>query len=386
MKFSIHSDYFKRILALANEIVEKSSINTAYSYIAIQCNENQIEIKSADRHKTFYYVITHTKENKLSIEKEGKALFSGEKILAIFQTLSGEVEIEVDKTKAQIIPIAETRENEHQMYIRAYSDYPEVHNTFPETFVTIDKKIMEQSLSNTSFASSSDLREGTIFLTGVLLHIKDQKINAVATDRNRMSLSEFTVSEQSREVLQALEPKEIIIPSKFIGFIKRVFNAESEEQCDCAVDHEKLYIRLGNCQISVNQISGKYYDYARIIPTTEGRNYVTLNRETLKETLIKLASVFKKGREQSIQFTCEETSLLVSAEEKEEGKSQYRIPEELKGNSGQFTVKALFIIDPLHVMKSEKVIIGFGNNKKDLITIESVPAHDTLHIAAPQNV
>lgn len=387
MKIQIIKQELLKILLLAQDISEKNYNNSYYSYIIFLAKNNVITIKSANRQTTFQQIIKNNEYTKLEIFEEGEYLIPSTKLYDFVNSLhEGLIVFTSEKLNLKI-----TEENtkqsdiEFNLKMKNLEDYPkDIHKTIDKELCFLKKNEMLQLIKNTSFAVSSNLKDFSMFLTGVYLDIKDNFLTAVATDRNRMSISKTMVENIS--ILKKNYENDIIIPLKSLLFLRKIL-LKFEENIDfsLAVDEERIFFSFENINISANLISGKYYDYQRIIPK-EKRNRIILDTFLLREAILRVIVANDNKKENNVLCKIENNYMVVSAEEKEKSKARESIPATVEGEEKEFLIKAAFLLDPLQIIESKQVYIDYGENVRDLIKITAVSTQDTIHIAAQLTV
>ncbi len=385
MKFNIEKSFLLSTLSFAQGISEQHNTNSYYSFFILIAKKNTLIIKSADRQTTFEKEIEATEHNKLSIKEEGGILVHGAKTYNIISNIpDGIICFELNGEKNIVIePLDNPNDIRYSIRTRDIEDFPNIHKEMPENKHTVLQKHFYKIINNTYFAALSDFRDPSMFLTGIFFETKENKFIAVATDRNRISISridcDFMLDIDDKEN----EDRDIIIPSKVIPFIKKLVD-QKEEEITIAVSKERMFFKTNDIFISANLISGKYYDYKKVIPNPN-RNKIIVNRESLKAALKRVGAI-GDNRNAIIKMNVRENDLILSSEEKEQGEAQEKVPAKIQGKGRDFYLRLQFIVDPLMIMSSEEVQIEYGDEKRDLVKIVSIPDEETMHIVAPYNL
>ncbi len=382
MKFTVDKEYFLSILNFAQGISEQNNINSYYSFLIIEVNETELIVRSADRQSTFESSIEINSTSKLIIKEQGTILLPLMRVSNIVQSLpNGLVTFSLKENDVTIVPEENPSEISFCIRSRSVEDYPkEIHKNIPEDLHEIETEEFYKIVQRTSFAVSSETRDSTLFLTGLFLEIQDNFLIAVATDRNRISISKTPV----KFSFSSAEEKDIIVSSKTMNIIKRLCNTYKTTMF-LAIDDKRIYFKVENVFISSNLISGKYYDYKKIIPQKK-RNVLTVNKESLKAALNRVSIISDDKKSTAVIFDVSDDMLVISSEEKEKGTSSEKVPIKLEGEMKTFAAKAQFIHEPLQVIETEDVIIDYGNEKRDLIKITSTEEENTIHITVPFNL
>lgn len=387
MKLQIVKQELLRVLQFAHEASEKENINSYYSFFIFEAKYNCITVKSANRQTTFEENIHTSELTKLNVTEEGEFLIPGTMLLNMVSALNdGLILMESEDFNLKIIEDTSKKSNiEFNIRLRDIKDYPkEIHSLENNNACSINILDITKIIKNTAFAVSSNLKDTSMFLTGIFFDIEDNILTAVATDRNRISICKVII--EGIYKLKESVQSDIIIPQKSILFLKKIISKNEEIlQIEMSIDNEKILFKIGNIKISSNLISGKYYDYRRIIPEGQ-RNKVTLNTQRLKNTINRVIVASDNRRENNVLVIIENNTVIISAEEKEKSKAKETLEGVVEGEHSNFLIKSQFILDPLNIIDSENVVIEYGDSVRDLIKITSTNAdEETLHIAAQIN-
>lgn len=399
MNISLEKETLTNALSYAQSISETNNINSYYSYFILTAEKSSIKIQSADRKSTFEFTIEADKKNNLTVEKTGVVLLPVVKTASIVQNLPpGLISIVLKNEDAVITPKPNPSEISFSMRTRSAEDYPkEVHRPMPKETYAIHAQSLYGIIYQTAFAASAESSNTSLFLTGIFFETKDKSLIAVATDRNRISISKVPVdfSFPKTQDAKSAEDRDIIVPSKTMNVIKKLIASEDGD-IRLALDAERIYFQTAAITISANLIAGKYYDYAKIIPKAD-RNNIVVNKEALKAALNRVSLIADAKKDVPVKFTIEDSYALISSEVKEHGESSEKIPAVRSGEKASFAAKAQFVADPLSVLEGKEVLIDYGSEKRDLIKITSAEKvgqktnsksdkEQTIHIIAPFNI
>lgn len=385
MKVLINKQTLMNVLQLANEASEKDNLHSYFSYFVFEARGKNLLIKSANRQTSFEQTLVSDDVNKLTIEREGAFLILGSKVVNIVASLhDGIICFEAIDLNVRITEYdTAVSDIEFKIRLRSLEDFPaDIHTVTKNEFKKVSKDDFLHILKNTSFAISPNVRDTNLFLTGVFFDVEKESISAVATDRNRMSISVMQTEDMESFINDKGDEKDIIIPLKSVLFLKRVFSRmEEEKDLYIALEDKKMFFKVGNVVASSNLISGKYYDYKKIIPEEE-RNRIKVSTQGLKEaiTRVSVASDVKTGA--IVKLSVEDKTLTILAEEKDSSFARESIVGTVTGKNNDFLIKTQFVLDPLNEINSEHVIIDYGEKSKDLIKIITESDKNTIHIAA----
>ena len=382
MKIHIDKKQILYSLSFAQGISEQNNISSYYSLFMLEAKNDSLIIRSADRERTFQQII-NSKEEQLAIFNTGAVLLPVSKVYNILYNFpDGLICLELQDNSIVITPVDNPNSITHSVPFRSIDEYPEnLHRDLPDTAHQVNAQEFYKIINSVAFAASSDYRSTSLFLAGLFFEIKDNFLIAVATDRSRMSVSKTPVN---FSISNTQENKDIIVPLKTIFFIKKLIY-KREGDISLFFDEDKLFFEIEDIVFSTSLISGKYYDYSRIIPD-KTRNIVSVKKEVLKRALDRVSLSGDNKKDTPVRIQVEKEKMLLSSGNKESGEGREEIPIELKGNPHSFAVKAQYLLDPLDVILSDDVEIDFGEKKQELLKITSPEDENTLHIAVPFNL
>src|SRR6058998_3924235 len=145
----------------------------------------------------------------------------------------------------------------YRMVGLAPDDFPPVVPAAPQSWVTIEAKVLRDMLTQTSFAVSHD--ETRYALNGVLFAFQGKDVRMVATDGHRLALS-------MRSLGQGVASATGIVPRKAVTEIMRVLGAGEEVQI--AITENQFVLQMPNFVMTARLIEGQFPNYDAVIPRT----------------------------------------------------------------------------------------------------------------------
>src|SRR3989442_14712427 len=159
----------------------------------------------------------------------------------------------------------------------APDDFPPVVPASPQSWVTVEAKILRDMLTQTSFAVSHD--ETRYALNGVLFAFQGKDVRMVATDGHRLALS-------TRSLGNVIPTATGIVPRKAVTEIMRVLGAGEEVQI--AITENQFVLQMPNFVMTARLIEGQFPNYDAVIPRTQpGR--LAAPRSSLTAALLRVA-------------------------------------------------------------------------------------------------
>src|SRR4030095_3420858 len=170
----------------------------------------------------------------------------------------------------------------------------------PQSWVTIEAKVLREMLTQTSFAVSHD--ETRYALNGVLFAFQGKDVRMVATDGHRLALS-------TRSLGQSVASATGIVPRKAVTEIMRVIGAGEEVQV--AITENQFVLQMPTFVMTARLIEGQFPNYEAVIPKAHpGR--LTTARGGMSAALRRVA-VMAEERNKPVKLALAPAALRLSA-------------------------------------------------------------------------
>ncbi|MDO5651647.1 MAG: DNA polymerase III subunit beta [Moraxella sp.] len=201
------------------------------------------------------------------------------------------------------------------------NDFPSIGTPTNQSKLLIARGELLSMIAHTRFAiATQDVRH---YLTGMLFHVNDGRLTAVATDGHRLSVAHRDLVEPPTTDSQ------IIIPGKAIGELERLFNelgktVGTDEVVSLGIDGEFLQVALNfgkanddgmasdelTVALTARLIEGKFPDYKRVLPDNCDRTAL-IQKDDITDVLRRV-SILSNERSRGVVFEfSEETSATV---------------------------------------------------------------------------
>lgn len=201
------------------------------------------------------------------------------------------------------------------------------------------------------FASASD--EGRPVLTGILVDVKDSKLDFVATDGFRLAHRQIP--------LPAPSPRfKSLIPKNTFEEVLRIISEQDVDEVSIAVseNQNQAVFTLGQTTVSSRLIEGQFPAWEKIIPQ-KIVSRALIEKDSLIQA-IKLASVFAKNEANTVVLTAKKGSLRLESNAKELGSQENEIEGEVEGEEIQIAFNTKFLLDAISNIPTSTVSIEFS--------------------------
>src|SRR4029077_8262106 len=187
----------------------------------------------------------------------------------------------------------------YRMVGLAPDDFPPVVPASPQSWVSIETKILREMLTQTTFAVSHD--EPRYALNVVLFAFQGKDVRMVATDGHRLALS-------MRSLGQGVASATGIVPRKAVTEIMRVIGAGEEVQL--AITDNQFVLQMPNFVMTARLIEGQFPNYDAVIPKGHPGRLV-LAKSALPGALRRMA-VMPEERNKPVKFVLGPGALKLS--------------------------------------------------------------------------
>lgn len=245
------------------------------------------------------------------------------------------------------------------------TDFPALPENTGEASFTIPANVLLRAISKTLFATGND--ELRINLTGLFVEMKEDYVNFVATDANKL------VRFKRLDIKTGVETS-FIIPKKPLNLLK---TALPNDDTPVVVDYNKsnAFFSFGSTRLIARLLDEKYPDYNAVIPA-ENPNTLTISRSDFLSSINRI-SIFASKTTHQVRLKITGSELQISAEDIEmANEAQEKINCEYEGDDMEIGFNARFLKDMLATLDGETVqlklsapnkagLIVPGENEKD---------------------
>jgi len=225
----------------------------------------------------------------------------------------------------------------------APDDFPPVVPASPQSWVTLEAKILREMLAQTSFAVSHD--ETRYALNGVLFAFQGKDVRMVATDGHRLAFS-------TRSLGNAIPTATGIVPRKAVTEIMRVLGAGEEVQI--AITENQFVLQMPNFVMTARLIEGQFPNYDAVIPRTQpGR--LAAPRSSLTAALRRVA-VMAEERNKPVKLALSPGSLKVMASSQELGEAEEILEVEYAGEEMVIGFNSRYLLEAMAALDKDQVL------------------------------
>ncbi len=356
MKFSCTQENLKNGLISVSHIAGKNVNLPILNNVLINANKNNIQLITTDLE------IGITCNIRGKVEKEGK-FTANAKLISDYVSLlpKKRVDIESDNINLKI----KCENYKTKIKGEESGEFPVIPEIKQDKFYSFDFEDFKKALSGVIFAVASD--EVRVELSGVYFEFDSENLILAATDSYRLSERKIKYKNKlNSDKDESSENKKIIIPSKTIQEIIRVFSVD-QENLDLNGREIKLFIndnqssfQYGDIDVVSRVIEGQYPDYKQIIPKSseENKTIIKLDRHELIQA-VKASALFSKNNinDINLDFPLNKKKAVISSVSGQIGESTIEIPAEIKGKDNGIILNYRYFLDGLNNVQDERIIL-----------------------------
>jgi len=290
---------------------------------------------------------------ELAIEKkinakvliEGQVVVPGKLFTDYAKTIEKE-EVELDGTDDSKLVI---KYLDSVLNINCYSvdEYPIIKDVNKENSFIILKKDLKNIISKVVFNVATD--EARPSLRGVCFNVKENIVEAVASDGYRLALSKASIQNNGYT-------GKLVIPAKSMNELSRLIDDE-DETITIYIESNYLMVDLFHTKITTRLIAEDYINYEKIIPsifTTEA----TIDKNLFKEAVDRVSLINRADKKAYVKMEVKEDFINLNAHS-ESGEINEKITIALKGKDLTIGFNPKYLIDFMNAIEDEFVTFNF---------------------------
>lgn len=366
MKFTASKNTLLKEILIAQDIIASRNALSILSNVLLETANNSLIIKATDLNVGFETVIP------VETVTAGSTTVYCDKFLGILRSLpEGEIEIEQAEDRIVIRPLFQ----QIDFRLRSISSdkYPEMRVCDDSLYFSISSSDLISMIDQTIFSVSDDTTR--YFLNGVYLENGGDGLIMVATDGRRLSYMNHIIDQE----IPSFKP--VIIPPKFLNLVKKLQSKEG--MIDIAIHDSSIFARFDSHHISSTLIDGQFPNYKRVIP--DKQNFQCIIDKDMFFEALKRVSLLVDQKSKRLFIDIDTDHVTLSSEENDIGKASEVIPCEFFGEPTRLAVNYQYVMNPMKVMPTEKLVISFTESNR-AVTVGPFPERDFFHIIMPMQL
>lgn len=368
MKFTCLQENLSKGLGTVHRAIPTKSMLPILSNILISAENGQIKLAATNTETT---IVTYV---GASIEKEGAITVPAKLIKEFLSTLSpSTLEAEL---KNSILHLSSAKTKSKFNGISA-DDYPNL-PSFPEkaSYLEFDAKTFTSAVNVVAFAAATD--EARPIFTGIYLNYADGVLTIASSDGYRLS-------EKILKIKGNVEPFSVVIPSRALLEISRIFAVSPEPIRFALLPADNMAIfESDGTTVASNIINGEYPNYKKIIPS-EHVLTAKFDAAELAEA-VKLTNIFSEESSKAVKLKFKpEGFIFIGSSGEERGAHESQVAAIIEGDEMEIAFNSKYLLDFLTNVKCEKISFKAKGTNTPCLFIPS-DYEDFLHVIAPMQI
>jgi len=347
MKIKVDCRKLLEKFQFAGSVVSSSVVNPLYKNVRVEARDGKVIITAT----ALEVGIKTTLSSGVVEEEPGVVLMPEQNVSAILRSTPDEqVEIVADDTSVQLI----TSDSSFRFPVEGLEDFVDMTDITEEKgILELDQAALTTAMKQTVFAIAEDRDRYT--LNGVYLKVKDNTIDFVGADGNRMALvKQKVVNEGSVE-------GQSIIPRKGAEQLMKLA-AASDSPVKIRIEENQIIAWNDEARLSSVLLEGQYPDYEKII-SKDAEAKLEINRARLL-SVVQRAALVLTPESLAVSFMFEKGKLTLQSESPELGSAKLTMPVDFEGKAFSAIFNPEYIEDFLKVAERETVLFDYFGKKK----------------------
>ncbi len=303
--------------------------------------------------------------------KKGSMVITGKKFISLVKQFP-DTDVKITKKENSVEVVC--NDSKYTFPCMDDTEFPKLPKFSGDVSIKINGKNLSSAIDNVRFCI--DPEEPRPHFRGGLFDIKENSLNFIGTDTKRLSLVRIDTGEKY------INPYKCLLPFKLMGILTTLAN--SDTVIDISIGKNQIVFSFGNMYLVSQLLSGSedFPDYGKVIPNEKQLKNIYINKEEFLSTL-KRISLFTSERYNKVRLSIGKNVLVFSVVSPDVGEAHEKIDVEYNDEKEQdLAFPPNYLIDFLHKVEEERVIIGF-NNEKTPIIMRGEKNSDYIYVAMP---
>jgi len=365
MEIIVKSGVLKKVCGKIEGLLPVKPAIMITSGILFEVKETGVFLTATDLENTIRVGIESEKN------KKGSMVITGKKFISLIKQLPDEdVKIIQKENSAEVV----CKNSKYTFPCMDYEEFPKLPKFTGDVSVKLNGDILRNAIDKVRFCI--DPEEPRPHFRGGLFDIKEDSLNFIGTDTKRLALFKITGEGKYGN------PYKCLLPFKLMGIISML--ADSGESVDVSIGKNQIVFNFKDTYLVSQLLAGSedFPDYAKVIPSEKQLKYAYLNRDELLSTL-KRISLFTSERYNKVKMSIGKDVLILSVVSPDVGEAHEKMDIEYTGDKEQdLAFPPNYLIDFLHKVEDEKIILGFSSEKSPIILRGDKKA-EYLYVAMP---
>ena len=364
MKFTISRENLLEPLQLVCGVVERRQTAPILSNLLLSAEDGRLTLVGSDQEVEMTAVI-----DTVSIMAPGEVTVPARKLMDICRSLPEKAELNAT-LEGNRVAVDSGRFSSHLATLPV-AEFPAIEAGRPEVSLPMKTADLARLLHRVSFAmAQQDVR---YFFNGVLLDLENSRARMVATNGQRLAMSDVDLGKDAGR-------HQYIIPRKAVGELSRVLGADPEEMISLNFTANHLVLERGDVRLISKLIDATYPDYRRAIPGA-GDKVVTADRQLLKEALTRTA-ILSNELYRNVRLILVAGRLDMHANNPQQEEAEETLAVEYDGADLEIGFNVSYLIEALTVMGGREVRMTLSEPSSACV-LQDLQEPESLYVISP---
>ena len=238
------------------------------------------------------------------------------------------------------------------------SDFPELPAKDEETALVISQPVLKDMIIQTRFAvAKTDIKP---ILKGELFNIENGVLDLVAIDGYRLAIR--------YEPVKCTENMRFVVPSKTLNDIVSILDDNDDDTVSIYLSKKHIIFEINGYMVYSRLLEGEFHPYKSSLPKTHNTE-VIIDRKELINILERSMILINERTPSPIRCYFENNMLRINCSTTV-GKHSDEMEVDLSGEKIEIGFKCQYLLDPLKVIKEDKVKLQMGGS---LLPMKIIP-------------
>ena len=340
--FTIQQEVVFEPLQLMMGVVGRRQSVPILAHILLKAHQGQLMMVGSDQELELKATLP------IGVESiDGEITLPGRKLFDICRNIAAGAVLEV-KSSGHLALVSSERFHSQLKGLPA-DNFPLLETRGADLEIMLPGAEFRRLISRVEFAmAQQDVR---YFFNGLLLEFAGNKLNAVATNGQRLARSEMLVDSDNVGHIQA------IVPRKAVAEILKLTRQDTDFRLSVTKEHLKLDSN-GVC-LTTKLIDAVFPDYQRAIPKN-GDKRLLVNRSELRDALVRMAIVSNELYK-NVRLRLGPGQLQLSTHNPLREEAEEELAVVYEGDSLEIGFNVNYLIEILGVMEGEQIEIQLSD-------------------------
>jgi len=336
MKLQLDTKKFCDAVQMVSAVVPARSTKPILSNLRINASKDDVELLATDLEVGIRCSVAG-----VTVRESGSAVVPAAELLSILrETPDDAIEMHMEDTRCEI----SGADSNYSLPGADPAEFPEVPEFKDGSFIELKVPLLSEMIRKTAFATA---KEKTRYaLNGVLLVLREDSVEMVATDARRLAhIKKRSKSAKGTE-------HEIIVPRKAVDELERIISG-GDKTVRLSVLENQVIFNTGGVTLCSRLVDGHFPDYQSVLPTGNDKKLDLAVAPLL--SAVRRAALVTSDDSQSIRLQLEKGKLTVVARSVERGEARIQLKTDYDGNKMEISFNPDFFVDVLRVLTEEKI-------------------------------